>query len=519
MRRARRPDAQLRSPHSLNPMRIAAAGFQHETNTFGVTKATFRDFEIADSWPGLLRDDQVVSGTHGINLPIAGFCDAALAACDIDLVPVLWASAEPSAHVTDDAFDRIAAMVIDGLPDRLDGLYLDLHGAMVTESYDDGEGELLRRIRAVVGPDLPIALSLDLHANVTARMVKLATSICIFRTYPHLDMAATGARCVPMLRDQIAGSIPTKAFRQGPFVIPLNAQYTGTDPCKALYAAINTVVLPGESADIALGFTAADIADMGPSVVAYAPSQARADDVADALLAKMIDKEHDFDVRLLTPSQAVQAAMASTSDQPVIIADVQDNAGAGATSDTTGMLKALIAGKAQGALLGLLADPEVAAQAHQAGKGARISSALGGKSGLADDSPVQAVFLVETLSDGQCAFTGQMYGGGIAVLGPSAVLRVDAPGTDIRVVVTSTRSQCLDLGLFTHFGLNPAQARIVVVKSTVHFRADFEPIAAQVLNAAAPGVFPCDLTKNDYRNLRPGLRVGPGGPVFGGTPV
>ena len=134
-------------------------------------------------------------------------------------------------------------MLLDGLGQagRLDGIYLDLHGAMVTESFDDGEGELLRRLRARFGDDLPIAVSLDLHANITARMVELATTIAIFRTYPHLDMADTGARCFPLLLSQIAGARPCKAFRQGQFLIPLSAQYTGAEPCRSLYAALERI--------------------------------------------------------------------------------------------------------------------------------------------------------------------------------------------------------------------------------------------------------------------------------------
>ena len=187
--------------------RIAVAGFQHETNTFGATKAGFDQFVEADAWPGLLQGYEVIVGTDGHNLPIAGFVKAARKAPNIDLVPLLWCSAEPSAHVTDEAFDRIAGMILDGLRQagRLDGLYLDLHGAMVTESHEDGEGALLARIRDQVGADLPIAVSLDFHANVTAAMVEHASALTIFRTYPHIDMDTTGARAFALLQRLIAG--------------------------------------------------------------------------------------------------------------------------------------------------------------------------------------------------------------------------------------------------------------------------------------------------------------------------
>ena len=164
--------------------------------------------------------------------------------------------------------------------------------------------------------------------------------------------------------------------------------------------------------------------------------------------------------------------------------------------------------------MGLMHDPEMAALAHANGEGQTIKGALGGKSGLPGQEPFMGRFLVETLSDGNCQFTGQMYGGGTAVLGPSAVLKILAPETDVRVVVTSQRSQCLDIGLFNHFGIDPTRVQIIGVKSTVHFRADFDPIAEAVLNVAAPGAFPCELENIPYRHLRGGVRLGPMGKPF-----
>jgi len=498
--------------------RIAIAGFQHETNTFATAKAGFHEFDIADSWPGLLAGEAVIAQTLGLNLPVAGFAAAARRATGVELLPLMWCAAEPSGHVTDEAFERIVGMLIDGLrgAGRVDGLYLDLHGAMVTESHDDGEGELLRRLRAELGGDLSIVASLDLHANVTPAMVDHATAMTLYRTYPHLDMAATGARCLPIVMRAIDGAVPCKAFRQAPYLIPLHAQFTGAEPCRSLYRALDELDGEGVSADIALGFTAADIFDAGPSVVAYAPDQALADAVADRLIGAIAAAEGAFDCHMLSPAEAVRAAMANRSDKPVVIADVQDNPGAGASSDTTGLLAALVAEGAEGAVLGLLDDPEMAARAHEAGMGGVIEGPLGGKSGLSGQAPFEGRFRVEALSDGQCRYTGEMYGGGVAVLGPCAVLRVEDARSDVRVVVGSHRSQCLDRAIFTHIGIDPARQRIVAVKSTAHFRADFDPIAAETLVAAAPGGFPCDLAAIPYRRLRPGVRLGPRGPVFAG---
>lgn len=491
-------------------MRIAVAGFQHETNSFAPSKAELADFEMADSWPGLLTGEAVLAGTRGMNLPVAGFIKAAAPDRDAELLPLLWCAAEPSGPVTDEAFEEFAGRIVDGIghADPLDGVYLDLHGAMITERFDDGEGELLARLRHRIGDDVPIAISLDLHANVSPAMVKLADAICIFRTYPHLDMAETGRRTFTVLKHMIGHDArPAMAFRQAPFLVPLPAQHTGADPASALYAGLASFDQTPESfAEIAMGFTAGDTPHTGVSIIACAPSPERADDIADQLLAKVLASENQFDTELLSAEAAVAEAMSMTADRPVVIADVQDNPGAGGTSDTTGIIEELVRAGARDTIIGLLNDPEAAEAAHAAGIGATIEVGLGGKSGLPGQKPFAGSFRVERLGNGRCACTGEMYGGAIATLGPTAVLSVAKPGIGVQVVVTSVRNQCLDLAHFTHIGLAPERAKIIVVKSTAHFRADFEPIAESVLLAASPGAFPCRLKDVPFKRLRAGVR-------------
>ena len=490
--------------------RIAIAGFQHETNCFGTTKAGLAEFEMADSWPAMLHGEEVIEETRGMNLPIAGFADAA-AGAGMDLVPILWCAAEPSAHVTDEAFEAVCAKILEGLvaADPLDGIFLELHGAMVSESHPDGEGELLRRVRAWAGPDLPIVVSFDLHANISAASVELADYIAIYRTYPHLDMAETGARCVPVLQHLLAGDRLHKAFRQMGYLIPLHAQYTDATPARELYAALPPLEQAGVVADIALGFTAADFADTRPSCVAYARTAAAAAQAADHIAAVFNELEAYSAHPMLSPVQAAAVACLPPAGKPVVLADVQDNPGAGGTSDTTGLLAALAEAGAQGVLMGLFHDPATAAAAHEAGEGGAFRTALGGRSGAAGDQPFVAEYRVLALGDGTCRYSGEMYGGGVATLGPSAALRLMDPRADITLVVTSVRNQCLDLAHFTHIGLDPANFRTVCVKSTAHFRADFEPIASAVHPVAAPGVFPCDLGGFPYKHLHPDVRTIP----------
>jgi len=505
----------MTSKHSKK--RVAIAGFQHETNTFSPIPATYQDFVRADSWPGMLRGAEIPSQTLGMNLPIAGMVSEAEKHTDVELVPLLWCAAEPSSQVADDAFDRITSEITQLITDAapLDGICLDLHGAMVTESHDDGEGEFLAQLRTAIGNDMPISVSLDLHANISSRMVEKSSSVAIYRTYPHLDMADTGARAFANLIAHLDGWRPQKAFRQLPFLISLPAQNTGQEPARTMYeTATITASQPGLEVDIAMGFTAADTVHTGPSILAYHENQAKADAAATDLYRRMTSSEMAFVRQFPDADEAVYLAMKTEIGKPVVIADVQDNPGAGATSDTTGLLKALVSHQAQNAVIGLVHDPETAEQAHNAGVGEVFTADLGGKHHIADQPSFSAEFKVKHLSSGNVTYTGKMYGGGVAVLGKSALLQVVADDSDVQVIVTSERSQCLDQALFAEFGVNLENCSIVVVKSTVHYRADFEPIAARVIEAATPGSFLCDMARTPYRNLRNGVRIEPGGKPF-----
>jgi microcystin degradation protein MlrC len=495
--------------------RIAIAGFQHETNTFAPFPTAYEDFEKADGWPGLTRGDDILEVFPGLTIPIGGFIRAA---ADWTLLPLVWASAEPAAAVSDEAFERIAGMICDGLAGAggLDGVYLDLHGAMVAESFEDGEGELLRRVRAVVGPDLPVVASLDFHANLTAAMVEQASALAIFRTYPHIDMPETAVRARHLLARLLETGRPfEKAWRQFPFLVPLSSQATTMPPLDRIYAGLGEMPEPGvASVDIAMGFPPADIYDSGGAAVVYGEDPAVVGAALDRLYDSVCAAEPALEDRLLDESEAVRGAqrIVAESGGPVVLADVQDNPGAGGSSDTTGLLKALVEQEARGAALAALWDPKAAARAHAAGPEAELRLALGGRYAEAGGGPFDAHFLVERVTDGRFTCTGEMYAGSEATLGRMALLRVLAPGTEVRVIVSSERFQSLDLAVFRHMGIEPTEQNILAVKSTVHFLADFAPIASEVLFVDSPGAHPCRLDRVTYSRLRPGVRLGPGGP-------
>ena len=488
-------------------LRLAAAGFQHETNSFAARPADLSSFERDDSWPGLRRGSDVPTALAGLNIPLAGFLSAAGDDPEVEILPVLWASAEPCGPVTTQAFERIAGMILHELREAapLDGLYLDLHGAMIAEGHLDGEGEILRRVRAEIGPDLPIVASLDLHANVSPTMAALATRLAIFRTYPHLDMAATGARCVALLKRLAGRPPPATALRHPLFLIPLHAQFTGAEPARGLYAA-----LPEDGVELALGFPFADTPFAGPSVVAHAEDAGRAEAIAREWCRRVEAAEGAFAAHVPLPArEAVRAALRAPPGRPAVIADVQDNPGGGGSADTTGLLRALVEEGATGCVLALVCDAEAAARSHRTGEGGRFEAALGGRSGWPGDAPFPGRFEVERLSNGPCRYVGAMYGGGHAEIGPSALLRLDRPGTDIRVIVTTIPNQALDRGYLIHFGVVPEAQRIVALKSTVHYRDDFAGIAGLVVEAAAPGCLPTDPSNLPSGHLRPGVRRSP----------
>jgi microcystin degradation protein MlrC len=495
---------------------IAVGGMQHETNTFAPHLAPYEAFERADSWPGLSAGPALFESMAGLNIPLSGFIERARQDGH-QLHPLCWCSAEPSSFVTRDAFERVADMICTALgeAEQLDAVFLDLHGAMVTEHHEDGEGELLRRVRAIVGPGVPIVVSLDLHANVTAAMLEYSDAMTIYRTYPHLDMAATGARAYAVLERLLAGRPLHKALRKIPFLFPLTSQCTDFDPCKSIYDGLDgmNAATGMSSIDFATGFPPADIAECGAAVVAYGEDEAATEEAIEQVYQQVLAAEADFDFELLDPDTAVLRAMAITSDKPVVLADAQDNPGAGGTSDTTGLLEAMVRNGAQSAVIAVLYDPEVADMAHAAGVDAVLDTALGGKSGLVGIEPYRAHFAVEALGDGRFTFTGEMNLNSKAQLGNMALLRVVDENSEVRVVVGSSRSQCLDLAMIRHLGLEPTEQKIVAVKSTVHFRADFDPIAAETLVVIAPGIHPCKLDDLEYRNLRAGVRLGPLGKV------
>ncbi len=490
-------------------MRVAIGGFLHETNTFAEAHTTYEDFAAPDAWPGIVRADEIAPAVRGLNLPMAGFL-AQAETLGFDLVPTIWASASPSGLVTQSAFETIVDELVERLAaaGRVDAVFLDLHGAMVCEHIDDGDGEIIRRVRKAAGPDATIVVALDFHANITRLMVETADLLVTYRTYPHVDMEETGRRAASLLAD--ASSRSYKAFRKLPYLIPLHWQSTLAEPMASMMAIVEDAErAPGiTSAALAAGFSLADFDECGPAVVVYGPDRNAVDASADRLERSFLDREPAFAGELLEPAEAIKRARAV--DGTVLLADTQDNPGAGATSDTVGILRAMVEARVPDGVVAVICDPEAAAAAHAAGEGADITIALGAKSARSTEESVVATFRVERLGDGNFVGTGPFYSGCRMQLGPMAQLRIGG----IRIVVSSRRQQAADRAMLRHVGIDPARHQIVALKSSVHFRADFAPLAKQILTVVAPGENIADPERLGYSRLRRGVRIQPLGRAF-----
>ena len=495
-------------------MKILVAGYQHETNTFAPTLADWPAFNRGDTFPAYVHGPAMLDQLRGVNIPIGGFIDAA-ATRGWQLQPSAWAGAIPSSFVTEDAFERISgAILADVRRGGFDAVYLDLHGAAVAQHAADSEGELLGRIRALVGPDLPIVASLDLHANVTQRMLREADALVAYRSYPHVDMAATGELAAELLARRVhAGRREPLRAQRLPFLIPLNAQSTWMEPAKSLYDALLAIdQRHGTVSSFCMGFPAADFDECAPMVW----SHGAAADVATAELFALVSQPAQWQPDYLDAAEAVAQALvlADHAERPVVLADTQDNPGAGGDSNTTGLLHALLQ---QGAgrrhpgrvALGLMFDEAAAARAHAAGIGATLELALGTAvptfPGQPSDPPVQGRYTVRALADGRVTLKGAMMTGVALTLGPCALLEIDG----VLVAVVSGKMQLMDRELLAMLGVRAEAMKIIVVKSSNHFRADFTPIASRILVAKAAGPMAADPGDLPWKNLGAGIRTRP----------
>lgn len=485
-------------------MRIASGGVQHETNTFTATPTLLADF-VRDSncGPDLSGGQMIFDRFRGTGAIHGGYI-AGAEAVGAELVPLLCARAQPSGIVEQQTFDTMLGWFLDRLraAGPVDGVLLDLHGAMVTEKYEDAEGAFIAAVREAVGPQMPIVVTLDLHANITARMAELADAIIGFDTYPHVDMHERGYEAAVLLSRMIRGEVrPVMEFRQLPLLTMPPMQCTLREPMQSLMQRVFQMEAePGVlTATVAMGFPFADIKDAGVSILVTADADRElAKRKADELASWLWDLKDDLQPKLTTIEDVIRIANTDPTGGLTLFADGSDNPGGGAPCDGTVALRALIDANFQGAVVGVLYDPETATQAHRAGVGATIDACIGGKTDKLHGAPVKAKAYVRNLSDGRFTYRGAMMRGVEDQLGPTATLVIGG----VEVVVSSIRRQLLDAEMLRIAGINPAARRLIVLKSAVHFRADFGPIASRIFDADTPGIHRPDFAAFRYEKLR-----------------
>ena len=482
--------------------RILIAQFAHETNTFSRLPTTLADYRRR--W--LLEGDAIAPRFRGTRTEIGGLLDYADRA-KWELVPAVAANATPSGKLTRDTWETIRDMIVEKARTAgdLDGVVLALHGAMVSETEDDAEGALLEALRGALGARIPIVATLDLHANATPRMARHANALISYRTYPHIDQYERAQQAAALVDRTIDGrASPRTLLLQPPTLCGADHGRTvQPGPMRDLLAMADTFEQEDgiHVVSIQAGFTPADIEWAGPSIaISHEPDQAvRAGEIALALAREVWRRREEETVVFRSIDEVMRAIRADPGRKgPLVIADGSDNPGGGGYGDATNMLRALIDGGVESAAVGHIYDPATVVAAGKAGVGKILRVSLGGRIDPEFGAPIESDAEVASLSDGSFINDGPMGMGTRTEMGPTAVLKIGG----VEVIVISNRLQNTDLQTFLSQGIDPAQRRVLVVKSVHHFRAAYAPIAREVMVVDSGALCTPDPKKYNYTRLR-----------------
>ena len=464
--------------------RIGVMGFIHESNTFSVTPTTYEHFEQIS----LTRGKELIERWTGGNHELSGFLEGA-ESNGLEPVPLVAAFAMPSGAVVRETFEAIAEQTIDALKAAMpvDGLYLGLHGATVSEEFPDADGEMARRLREVVGPDVPVVMTLDLHANVSPGMVANADATTIYRSNPHLDQKARGLEAASLLGRTLRGEIrPVQALECPPLIISIAKQYTDEDPAKGLYEDVDSVLKwPGIlSASVAMGFYYADVEEMGATFLAVADhDRDLARKAARWMAQRAWDRREEFQAELPSAAEAVAMAM-EAAEAPVVLLDIGDNVGGGSPGDSTLILAEIVAQKASNAMV-VLFDAESVARCVEAGVRNPVNLQVGGKTDGRHGSPVSVQGRVRMISDGIFQEPEVRHGGwGSFDQGVTAVVETPEQHT---LILTSVKMAPVSLEQVKSLGVKPESRKILVAKGVIAPRAAYNPVAARTILVDTPG--------------------------------
>jgi microcystin degradation protein MlrC len=502
-------------------MRIAIAGFMHESNTFNPLRTDRAAFEAQSLRFGSDLLDEWRDAPH----EVGGFIQSAETE-EFEAVPIVMAWATPSGPVTDAVFDEITTYLIEALRrEQPDGLLLALHGAMVAESHLDADGEIVMRLRAALGPAFPIAVTLDLHGNVSQRLIDNCDLAVAYRTCPHVDQFECGQRAARLLMGMLHDEIrPYMKLAKPPLIVNIMAHDTSTEPLREFMQ--QTRALERELGILAVsllpGFAYADVPQMGPSVIvitdaAVELSRRVPDDLAgpsahfypmdhaalarretDALAAALWNARHQLNANL--PDAATAVAQALQAEKlPVVLVDTGDNVGGGSAGDGTILLQELLRQGATESVVCLYAPDEVT-QCVAAGAANTVTLTVGGKVDRLHGDPIEVTGQVRLLHDGTYVEPEVRHGGRrINHMGRTAL--VELPGRNL-LVLTTQRHPPFSLGQLTCLGIEPQRQRILVVKAAIAYKAAYAPIAGTIIAVDTPGLTAVNPKRLNYRHIR-----------------
>jgi len=479
--------------------KFVVAMMMHETNTFSPLPTPIESFARAGSLsgPGAIKE------AEGTNTSLGGFIEVARKAGAEFTVPMA-ASAHPSGLVTKAAYEQMTTAIVEEVRKGCDAVLMALHGAMVAEHYDDGEGELLNRIRKIA-PDVPIAVALDFHTQMTDAMVNGATIMTGYRTYPHIDMADTARRAGRTLLRTLAGEVePKMVWGNRPIMSSSLVHTPSREPMKTLMGMANQAEDTGEvlNASVFGGFPQADIPHLAlSSVIVCDKRTAEGEILLNRILDTAWEKREGF---LFHPEPlSVQVGRAKGyTDYPVVMADHGDNTASGGTQDVMSVIEEAMKQELDDACAGPICDPACVEQMIEAGVGAEVTLELGGKIDMPamglKGKPLKVTGKVKAITDGQFTVTGPMATGTTVRMGRTAVLDTGK----MQIVVSEKRAEPYDLGVFTHCGIDPRRKKYVLIKSRQHFRAGFEPIAKHIVMCDGDGCTASDLKLFRYERVK-----------------
>ncbi|NOU89371.1 MlrC domain protein [Paenibacillus sp. LMG 31460] len=476
-------------------MKIAIGAVVNEINTFSSVETTVELFKQGE-WE---RGETILSNHRGVRDYLGGMIDRA-ESLSIEVIPTFAASAEPAGKITRETYETIKSELATGIQGAgmVDAICLSLHGAGVVEGIDDMEGDLLQYVRSLVGYELPLIVTLDLHGNLTEKMVAEANVLLGVHLYPHTDCYERGAEAVEIAEQIVKGGLQTAMhLTKLPLMIPTST--TNLSPAKDINAICLEWEKHPEVIDCAFfhGFPYTDHPGVGVSVVVVTRGdQLLAKEVADDVANQIWAKREEFTPQFLSPAEGIRQALAAEG-LPIVINETSDNPGGGTAGDGTYLLRAMLEANLQNACFAFIYDPEVAQIAHEAGVGATITVKLGGKVDKLHGEPIALTATVKSLTDGRFIISSSVGKGTHMDLGKSVRLQVG--GLDI--LVCSVRTQVIDEQIYLLHGIDVNTYKIVALKSSQHFRAAFEPISNQIITVDSPGLTTLQFSFFDYKRL------------------